>query len=84
MRVKNPTLTALRSQWEKRLTVISEKNEHCRYLVVLSDDEGCFYCHRYFRTGITEDADEWAVSVDISGTDDVSKAFRWAFDPKAA
>ena len=83
MRVINPTLETLRRDYEKGMLVLSQKNEHHRYLVVLSDEDGNFHCHRYFRTGITEDADEWAVSVDIQGTDDITEAFKWAFEPKA-
>lgn len=80
MRVINPTLAEIRSQWEKGLYLLAQKNENHRYLVILEDGRGNYHCHRYFRSGIKEDDDEWCASVDTI-TSKASIAFEWAFDP---
>ena len=71
-------LEELRKLWEKNLTVLSEKMvDEWTCLVVLTNKNGQFHCHRYFSIG-----NDWVASVDCR-TSSFVDVVRWCFDPRA-
>jgi len=73
-------LDEVRRQWEKGLKVkcvLDEASSDQALVVLQSERNEKYHCHRYFQIGA-----DWQVSVDHQGVD-LEKVWKWLEDPKA-
>ena len=64
------TLEERRAQWEAGLTVVATKTSSYRttgrlYVLLLDEETGLYYLHRYFSLSLPDSDENWECSLDI-------------------
>lgn len=77
--MRKPTLNVLRQTWEMNYTLIDEYRPNAdTMLVVLRNQQGQLYCHRYYKDPL----EGWFVSVDVRNGH-IATVIDWVRRPRA-